>query len=111
MNIARNMEAVFVFVLGTLVAQGVATAAINAKPVNASVATYSVNEAGNSARVVGTLKDVVKLRELWPRGAPGLWYVSQRVVVERGVGGLEQLLQSALRARSARTSPAASGPG
>ena len=46
MNIARNMEAVFVFVLGTLVAQGVATAAINAKPVNASVATYSVNDAG-----------------------------------------------------------------
>ena len=46
MNIARNMEAVFVFVLGTLVAQGVATAAINAKPVNASVATYAVNDAG-----------------------------------------------------------------
>ena len=46
MNIARNMEAVFVFVLGTLVAQGVATAAINAKPVNASVATYTVNDAG-----------------------------------------------------------------
>ena len=46
MTIARNMEAVFVFVLGTLVAQGVATAAINAKPVNASVATYTVNDAG-----------------------------------------------------------------
>jgi hypothetical protein len=46
MNIARNMEAVFVFVLGTLIAQGVATAAINAKPVNASVATYTVNDAG-----------------------------------------------------------------
>ena len=46
MNIARNMEAVFVFVLGTLVAQGVATAAINAKPVNASIATYSVNDEG-----------------------------------------------------------------
>ncbi|HEY1044091.1 MAG TPA: hypothetical protein VGE60_09525 [Telluria sp.] len=46
MNIARNMEAIFVFVLGTLVAQGVATAAINAKPVNASVATYTVNDAG-----------------------------------------------------------------
>ena len=52
MNIARNMEAVFVIVLGTLVAQGVATAAINAKPVNASVATYSVNEAGNSVVTV-----------------------------------------------------------
>ena len=46
MNIARHMEFIFVFVLGTLVAQGVATAAINAKPVNASVATYTVNDAG-----------------------------------------------------------------
>ena len=52
MNIARNMEAVFVFVLGTLIAQGVATAAINAKPVNASVVTYSVNDAGNSVVTV-----------------------------------------------------------
>ena len=70
-----------------------------------------VNEASGSARVVGTLKDAVKLRDLWPRGAPGLWYVSQRVVVERGVGGLEQLLEGALRARSTPNSPAASGPG
>jgi hypothetical protein len=46
MNIARHMEFIFVFVLGTLIAQGVATAAINAKPVNASVATYTVNDAG-----------------------------------------------------------------
>ncbi|HEY1044092.1 MAG TPA: hypothetical protein VGE60_09530 [Telluria sp.] len=46
MNIARNMEFIFVFVLGTLIAQGVATAAIQAKPVNASVATYTVNDAG-----------------------------------------------------------------
>ena len=46
MNIARNMEFIFVFVLGTLMAQGVATASIKAKPVNASVATYTVNDAG-----------------------------------------------------------------
>lgn len=46
MNIARNMEFIFVFVLGMLVAQSVATAAIDAKPVNASVATYTVNDAG-----------------------------------------------------------------
>lgn len=51
MNIVRNMEFVIVFALGTLVAQGVATAAINvkpvvAKPVNASVASYTVNDAG-----------------------------------------------------------------
>lgn len=70
-----------------------------------------VHESKGSARVIGTLKDAVKLRELWPREAPGLWYVSQRVEVERGVGGLEQLLESALRARSTRNSRAASGPG
>lgn len=70
-----------------------------------------VSAANGSARVIGTLKDVVKLRDLWPRGAPALWYVSQRVVVERGVGGVEHLLETALRARSARTSLANSGPG
>jgi tetraacyldisaccharide 4'-kinase len=70
-----------------------------------------VNASEGSARVVGTLKDTVKLRDLWPREAPGLWYVSQRVVVERGVGGLEQLLETALRARTAPHSPAATGPG
>lgn len=46
MNIARNMEFIFVLALGMLTAQGVATAAINVKPVNASVATYTVNDAG-----------------------------------------------------------------
>ena len=46
MNIARNMEFIFVLALGMLTAQGVATAAINVKPVNASVATYAVNDAG-----------------------------------------------------------------
>ena len=64
-----------------------------------------------SARVIGTLKDTVKLRDLWPREAPPLWYVSQRVVVERGVGGLEQLLEKALRTRASRHSPANAGPG
>ena len=44
--IIRILDLIFVLVLGTLVAQGVATAAINAKPVNASVATYTVNDAG-----------------------------------------------------------------
>lgn len=63
-----------------------------------------------SARVVCTLKDAVKLRNLWPRTGPALWYVSQRVIVERGVGGIEQLLGTALRTRSTRNSPANSGP-
>jgi tetraacyldisaccharide 4'-kinase len=63
-----------------------------------------------AAMVVCTLKDAVKLRDRWPREAPPLWYVSQRVVVERGVGGIERLLEAALGARDAKTSPANSGP-
>jgi tetraacyldisaccharide 4'-kinase len=53
--------------------------------------------------VVCTLKDAVKLAPRWPRLAPPLWYVSQQVMVERGVGGLEHLLDSLVRSRS-RTS-------
>jgi tetraacyldisaccharide 4'-kinase len=56
--------------------------------------------------VVCTLKDAVKLAPLWPRLAPPLWYVSQQVMVERGVGGLERVLDDLARARS-RTSPTA----
>ena len=50
--------------------------------------------------VVCTLKDVVKLAPRWPRLAPVLWYVSQQVMVERGVGGLERVLDDLVRARS-----------
>lgn len=45
-----------------------------------------------SARVVCTLKDAVKLGPLWPRQAPPLWYLSQRVVVEEGGDAIEALL-------------------
>jgi tetraacyldisaccharide 4'-kinase len=69
-----------------------------------------VASAGGSARVICTLKDAVKLRKLWPRGAPALWYVSQRVIVERGVGGIEQLLEEALRARHPQDSLAHPSP-
>jgi tetraacyldisaccharide 4'-kinase len=48
----------------------------------------------------------VKLAPRWPRLAPLLWYVSQQVMVERGVGGLERVLDDLVRARS-RTSPTA----
>ena len=41
---------------------------------------------------ISTLKDAVKLAPRWPREAPTLWYVSQRVSVERGVGGVEHIL-------------------
>jgi len=46
-----------------------------------------------------TLKDAVKLAGQWPREAPTLWYVSQRVIVERGVGGVERILDELTRAR------------
>jgi tetraacyldisaccharide 4'-kinase len=54
--------------------------------------------------VVCTLKDAVKLGPHWPRLAPALWYVSPQVMVERGVGGVEHVLDDLVRARS-RTSP------
>lgn len=59
-----------------------------------------VRAAGEADYVVCTLKDAVKLGPLWPRLAPSLWYVSQRVTVERGVGGLEHILDGLVRARS-----------
>ena len=46
----------------------------------------------DDALAVCTLKDAVKLRSRWPRQAPPVWYVSQQLIVERGVGGLERLL-------------------
>ena len=51
------------------------------------------------ALVVCTLKDAVKLRNRWPREGPALWYVSQRVIVERGAGAIEGVLDELLRAR------------
>jgi tetraacyldisaccharide 4'-kinase len=44
-----------------------------------------------------TLKDAVKLSHRWPREAATLWYVSQRVSVERGVGGVEHVLDELTR--------------
>ena len=51
---------------------------------------------------VCTLKDAVKLGDRWPREAPTLWYVSQRVSVERGVGGVEHILDELTRPRGRR---------
>jgi tetraacyldisaccharide 4'-kinase len=51
---------------------------------------------------VCTLKDAVKLSSRWPREAPTLWYVSQRVSVERGVGGVEHILDELTRTSSRR---------
>jgi tetraacyldisaccharide 4'-kinase len=48
---------------------------------------------------VCTLKDAVKLQPHWPRHAPPLWYVSQRIVMERGAGAIDRLLSDVLNAR------------
>ncbi|MGH7620804.1 MAG: tetraacyldisaccharide 4'-kinase, partial [Gemmatimonadaceae bacterium] len=58
-----------------------------------------VGAATAGERVVCTLKDAVKLAPRWPRLAPPLWYVSQQVMIERGVGGLERILDDLVRAR------------
>jgi tetraacyldisaccharide 4'-kinase len=53
------------------------------------------NLARRAARVDGvlcTLKDAVKLGELWPPTATSLWYVSQSIVLESGASEIEQLL-------------------
>jgi tetraacyldisaccharide 4'-kinase len=63
-----------------------------------------------AVRVVTTLKDAVKLGPRWPRGGWPLWYVSQRVTVERGAALLAEQLDAiaqAARARAAaRVNPA-----
>ena len=51
--------------------------------------------------VICTLKDVVKLGPRWPREAPPLWYVSQRLLVESGLEFLEQTFERVLAARQA----------
>lgn len=62
--------------------------------------------------VVCTLKDAVKLAPLWPRAARPLWYVSQRVVFERGEEMIDDLLDDVLSARTIHSSatPASERP-
>jgi tetraacyldisaccharide 4'-kinase len=62
--------------------------------------TRLVSDLHSAELVVCTLKDAVKLAPQWPRLAPGLWYVSQQVMVERGVGGVERVLDDLVRGRS-----------
>jgi tetraacyldisaccharide 4'-kinase len=57
----------------------------------------------SNAWAVCTLKDAVKLENRWPREGPPLWYVSQLVTVERGVGGLERVLDDLVRIRPPTT--------
>jgi tetraacyldisaccharide 4'-kinase len=65
----------------------------------ADVAALQVR-AARYDRIVCTLKDAVKLGPVWQWPSP-LWYVSQRVVVERGGDALDDVLATTLLARSA----------
>jgi tetraacyldisaccharide 4'-kinase len=57
--------------------------------------------------VVCTLKDAVKIAPRWPRAAPALWYVSQRVIIEDGLEHLSRSIRNLLDARS--SDPEAAG--
>jgi tetraacyldisaccharide 4'-kinase len=50
--------------------------------------------------VVCTLKDAVKLAPVWPRGGPGLWYLTQQVILERGRPEVDRLIGRILEART-----------
>ena len=55
---------------------------------------------------VCTLKDAVKLGPRWPRAAAALWYVSQRLDLERGARAMDALLTQLLLARPPHLQPA-----
>jgi len=58
---------------------------------DADIADLSRRAAGTDLTVC-TLKDAVKLGPRWPRQAPGVWYLSQAVEVERGGALLREAL-------------------
>ncbi len=58
--------------------------------------------------VVCTLKDAVKLEELWPDSAIPLWYLSQSVVPRDGTEALDDVVRSVLEAR--RITPSSPDP-
>jgi tetraacyldisaccharide 4'-kinase len=71
---------------------------------------YTVDDAVRLSRagertqfIVCTLKDAVKLAPVWPPGGPGLWYLSQQVILERGRLEMERLIGDLLHARAHRT--------
>jgi tetraacyldisaccharide 4'-kinase len=57
-------------------------------------------DAPRGGLVVCTLKDAVKLAPRWPPGATPLWYLSQQVIVDRGEGGVDRVLDDLARAHS-----------
>ena len=62
-------------------------------------AQYLADCAAGFDAVVCTLKDAVKLGPVWPRQGPDLWYVSQRLEVEKGEAEIERILARLLDLR------------
>ncbi len=60
---------------------------------------WIADSAGNADAAICTLKDAVKLAQLWPQQAPALWYVSQSVRIDSGSEVLEAELQRVIAAR------------
>jgi len=61
-------------------------------PYSPEDAAALARRAAGGGMIVCTLKDAVKLGPVWPREAPPLWYLSQRVVVESGAADLDGIL-------------------
>jgi tetraacyldisaccharide 4'-kinase len=68
-----------------------------------------IRRGGGADAVVCTLKDAVKLAPLWPRDVLPLWYVSQRVEIERGRELIEASLATVLSARANSSTAGAAG--
>lgn len=65
---------------------------------DADVAALAERAKG-AAIVLCTLKDAVKLGPRWPPDAVSLWYVSQRVTLERGADSMTDLVEELLARR------------
>jgi tetraacyldisaccharide 4'-kinase len=61
--------------------------------------------AAGSDLVICTLKDALKLGPLWQRGWAPLWYLSQRISLDRGEDSVAELLAAVLAARSTPAPP------
>ncbi|MGQ0639416.1 MAG: tetraacyldisaccharide 4'-kinase [Gemmatimonadaceae bacterium] len=62
-------------------------------------ARFVAGRAAGFDAVVCTLKDAVKLGPIWPRQAPELWYVSQRLEVENGEAEIQRIFARLLDLR------------
>ena len=88
---------------GQLAQMGANVTVVSKRDHHAYSAEDASDLAGRGAQVdfiVCTLKDAVKLGPLWPRKAPPLWYLSQRVIVESGADSLDRILTAVAGSKS-----------